>query len=85
MPKKWDSCIMKVGAKQSEWCKVHNYPFPSSHKCANPYKICSFLRKDDKDVKKDIFIGPRGGIYYISEKGNKIYIYNINKLNNILI
>lgn len=87
MPRKWKSCVAKVTAKNSVWCQTHGYPFdkdPSGKKCVHPYKVCSYLRNqydEERPVsprasspKKKVYTGPRGGKYYISGSGNKVYI-----------
>ena len=86
MPEKWKRCVAKVKAKQSIWCEKHGYPFvrdPSGKKCTHPYKVCAYLRGSGPEGpgassspkrSHKIYIGPRGGRYYINSSGNKVYL-----------
>ncbi len=44
---KYESCVMKVKAKQSTWCANRGYPAykisPSGKRCYNPFAVCSRL------------------------------------------
>jgi hypothetical protein len=77
MPRKWDSCVKKVKAKQTQWCEIHGYPDardPSGNKCGNPYKICSRLRNSPERLVRKIYTGPEGGKYYLNAHGKKVYV-----------
>lgn len=77
MPQKWESCVKKVKAKQSQWCADNKYPRakdPSGKKCYNPYAICNRLRGSSPSPSRKIYIGPRGGKYYLSPSGKKVYV-----------